>query len=158
MLHTLVGKSLVRGDSVKCNFRLHMPANIICLPGARAPDIEANLGCVKDTYGVTLDTPNTDTRYENIVSCRHKLYQDENLKSQKAISSHTAMWLSKICRHRLILFGPWRVRGNDKHYSRLTSLNHCLAHYEQVLGFVDNWHSMWGHPGMLMRDCLKALG
>ena len=46
------------------------PADVICISGARAPDIEANLrvlACGKDTYGVRLDTPTTDTSFSNIV-------------------------------------------------------------------------------------------
>lgn len=51
----------------------------------------------------------------------------------------------------VIVFGPTHVvRGNDEMYTRLTSLNRCLAHCcsEQGFGFV--WFcSFWVRPDLL---------
>ena len=51
-------------------------------------------------------------------------------------------------------------KGNDERYSRLLSLNRWLARYssEQGFGFIDNWPSLWGRPGVLMRDGLHPTG
>ena len=38
-------ETLVIGDSVTRKVRLHSPAKVICLPGARLPTLKLNLGC-----------------------------------------------------------------------------------------------------------------
>lgn len=38
-----ISVTLVTGDSITCNIKLKNPATVMCIPGARAPDIEANL-------------------------------------------------------------------------------------------------------------------
>ena len=79
---------------------------------------------------------------------------------QDKLRSHLSDFARKMCRHRLILSGPLPDKGNDERYSRLLSLNRWLAHYssEQGFGFIDNWPSLWGRPGVLMRDGLHPTG
>jgi len=157
------GKTLVIGDSVIRKVRLHMPAKVICIPGARAPDIEANLRVLAcdQTYGVKLDAPNTDTSFDSIVV--HVGTNDTRTRQTEVTKSNIARLCDvarKMCRHRLILSGPLPDKGNDERYSRLLSLNRWLARYssEQGFGFIDNWPSMWGRPGVLMRDGLHPTG
>ena len=157
-------KTLVIGDSVTRKVSLHSPAKVICLPGARAPDIEANLrvlACGQTTYGVRLDAPNTDTSFDNIVV--HVGTNDARMRQTEVTKSNIVRlcdFARKMCRHRLILSGPLPDKGNDERYSRLMSLNRWLARYssEQGFGFIDNWPSLWGRPGVLMRDGLHPTG
>ena len=157
-------ETLVIGDSVTRKVRLHSPATVICLPGARAPDIEAKLRvltCGQTSYGVRLDAPNTDTSFDNIVV--HVGTNDARTRQTEVTKSNIARlcdFARKMCRHRLILSGPLPDKGNDERYSRLLSLNRWLARYssEQGFGFIDNWPSLWGRPGVLMRDGLHPTG
>ena len=80
-------KTLVIGDSVTRKVRLHSPAKVICLPGARAPDIEANLrvlACGQTTHRVRLDAPNTDNNIDNIVVHVGTKTRRDKPRSQKA--------------------------------------------------------------------------
>ena len=157
-------ETLVIGDSVTRKVRLHSPATVICLPGARAPDIEAKLRvltCGETSYRVRLDAPNTDISFDNIVV--HVGTNDARTRQTEVTKSNIARlcdFARKMCRHRLILSGPLPDKGNDERYSRLLSLNRWLARYssEQGFGFIDNWPSLWGRPGVLMRDGLHPTG
>ena len=126
--------------------------------------LEANLRvltCSQTTYRVRLDAPNTDTSFDNIAV--HVSTNDARKRQTEVTKSNIARlcdFARKMCWHRLILSGPLPDKGNDERYSRLLSLNRWLARYssEQGFGFIDNWPSLWGRPGVLMRDGLHPTG
>ena len=62
--------------------------------------------------------------------------------------------LAKRMSRSVICSGPIPSRRGDKIYSRLTSLNHWLSYWcpANGVGFVDNWNTFWGRPGLLQRD------
>lgn len=153
--------TLVIGDSITRNIRLETPATVCCLPGARVSDIEANLRVLASGRKRQGSQPQSTTTYRNIVihagTNNVRLRQSEITKASMV---RTLNYARKMCRHRLIVSGPLPVRGSDEMYSRLTAMNRWLARYcrEQGLGFVDNWPSFWGRPGLLRADGLHPTG
>ncbi|XP_061918080.1 uncharacterized protein LOC133659339 [Entelurus aequoreus] len=150
--------TLVIGDSITRNIKLSKPATVKCIPGARAPDIEANLReLTRNRPSKHVRQANRTTNYANIVvhvgSNDTRMRQSEITKRNIARTCDLAR---KMSRHRVIVSGPLPARGNDERYSRLVSLNKWLASYcrQQELTFIDNWPSFWGKPGLLMRDGL----
>uniref|UniRef100_A0A8C7UQ92 SGNH hydrolase-type esterase domain-containing protein n=1 Tax=Oncorhynchus mykiss TaxID=8022 RepID=A0A8C7UQ92_ONCMY len=154
-------KTLVNGDSITRSIRLktNHPAIIHCLPGGRATDVKANLKMMlaKAKTGVYRE-------YRDIVI--HVGTNDVRMKQSEVTKRNIASVCKsarKMCRHRVIVFGPFPVRGSDELYSRVSQLNRWLKTVfcpSQKTEFVDNWPSFWGSPtnrtkpGLLRSDVL----
>ncbi len=54
--------------------------------------------------------------------------------------------------------GPLPAYRDDEIHSRLLSLNGCMSKWCPLnnIGFIDNWTSFWGRPGLLKRDGLTG--
>lgn len=155
-------RTLVIGDSITRGIRLATPATVTCLPGARAPDIEANLRVLANNRRSHKGKAhNKHTSFDNIVI--HVGTNDVRMRQSEVTKSNIARTCDlarKMCRHRLIISGPLPVRGNDERYSRLVSLNRWLSQLcaDEGFSFVDNWPSFWGRPGLLKADGLHPTG
>lgn len=148
-------RTLVIGDSVTRNVRLETPAIVHCLPGARASDIEANLRVLTSHRKGEFPQTHTRTTYKQIVI--HVGTNNVRMRQSEVTKDSLARTLelgNKMSRHRLIVSGPLPVRGSDEQYSRLVSMNRWLARHcsQKGYGFVDNWPSFWGRPGLLRAD------
>ena len=150
-------RTLVIGDSITRNIRLDTPADVVCLPGARALDIEANLRVLATKRSHKDEAQNIHVTYDSIVV--HVGTNDVRMRQSEVTKSNIARTCDlarKMSRHPLIVSGPLPARGNDDIYSRLVSLNRWLATFceQQGLVFLNNWPSFWGKPGMLKADGL----
>ncbi|XP_076002768.1 uncharacterized protein LOC142995563 [Genypterus blacodes] len=150
--------TLVIGESISRSIKLARPAKVHCLPGARAPDIEATLRVLADTRAKA-NVVNTHSHTHS----SHSVTNFDNVVIHVGTSEVTKSSLArvydlarKVCQHRVIVSGPLPAKGNDERFSRLFSLNRWLANFckEQNLVYVDNWASFWGKPGLLKRDGL----
>ena len=125
------------------------------------PDNEANLrvlACGQTSYSVRLDAPITDTSFDNIVF--HVDTNDTRMRQTEVTKRNMLCDFARnMYQHRFILSGPLPDRGNEG-YGRLLSLNRWLTRYssEQGFCFIDNWPSLWGRPGILMRDGIHPTG
>nr|XP_057902823.1 uncharacterized protein LOC131101565 [Doryrhamphus excisus] len=149
-------RTLVIGDSITRNIKLKNPATVMCIPGARAPDIEASLRELTRNRSKHQHKAN-NTSFSDIVihvgSNDTMMRQSEITKRNIARTCNLAR---KMCRHRVVVSGPLPARGNDERFSRLFSLNRWLAGFcnEQGFQFVDNWPSFWRNPRLFGRDGL----
>ncbi|XP_076015000.1 uncharacterized protein LOC143007485 [Genypterus blacodes] len=157
--------TLVIGDSISRSIKLARPAKVHCLPGARAPDIEATLRVLADTRAKAnvvkthshTHSSHSVTNFDNVVI--HVGTNDTRMRQSEVTKSSLARVCDlarKVCQHRVIVSGPLPAKGNDERFSRLFSLNRWLANFckEQNLVYVDNWASFWGKPDWLKRDGL----
>ena len=160
-----LSRTLVIGDSITRNVRLQSPAEVFCLPGARATDIEANLRVLASnrfSHKGKKEANGPPSQYSNIIV--HVGANDIRMRQSEVTKlniARTCDLARKMCRHRLIVSGPLPfARGNDESYSRLVSLNLWLAKLcdEKGLVFLDNWPSFWGKPGLLKADGLHPNG
>ena len=152
---------LVIGDSITRNIRLATPADVYCLPGARASDVESNLRVLASHMEKQGTKAQHITKYRNIAI--HVGTNNARLRQSEITKASIVSLLDcarKMGWHRVIVSGPLPVRGNDEMYSRLSAMNRWLACYcrEQGLGFVDNWPSFWGRPELLRADGLHPTG
>uniref|UniRef100_A0AAR2JBN0 SGNH hydrolase-type esterase domain-containing protein n=1 Tax=Pygocentrus nattereri TaxID=42514 RepID=A0AAR2JBN0_PYGNA len=125
--------TLVIGDSIVRHVKLATPlgapaARVICLPGARAPDISV------------IHVGANDIR----------LRQSEVTKANINEVVKQAQTLSE----EVICSGPIPMRRGDEAYSRLSSLNRWMSKWctDNHVGFIDNWLMFEGKPGLLGRD------
>nr|XP_049574556.1 uncharacterized protein LOC125967461 [Syngnathus scovelli] len=149
-------RTLVIGDSITRNITLKNPATVMCIPGGRAPDIEANLRELTRNRPSQQRSSN-NTSYSDIVihvgSNDVRMRQSEITKKNIARTCDLAR---KMSRHRVFVSGPLPGRGTDERFSRLVSLNRWMAGFckKQGLYFIDNWSSFWGRPDLLRKDGL----
>ena len=141
-----VERALVIGDSilrhVKIASPLGAPVAVSCLPGARAPDIRGNLRML------------ASHRYSRIVI--HVGTNDVRLRQSEITKANIkeVCQLAQTMSDAVICSGPLPVRRGAEIYSRLWSLNCWLSKWcsENNVGFIDNWSTFEGKPGLLSRD------
>ncbi|XP_067291173.1 uncharacterized protein [Pseudorasbora parva] len=140
-----VKSALVIADFITQNVTIETPATIVtCLPGARAPDIKANLKVLakanRKFSKITIHIGTNDVR----------LHQSEITKiSIKEVGKLTSTMSKAVC-----FSGPLLVKRSDEIVSRLSSLNGWLSKWclQNNIGFIDNWKSFWGRPDLLKID------
>ncbi len=137
--------ALVIGDSIVRNVKIETPATIVhCLPGARAPDILANLKVLA----------NAKRKFSKIVIYAGandvRLRQSEITKNNVKEVCELASTMSDT----VICSGPLPAYRGDEIHSRLSSLNDWMSKWcpQNNIGFIDNWTSFWGRPDLLKRD------
>ncbi|XP_051739579.1 uncharacterized protein LOC127506786 [Ctenopharyngodon idella] len=140
-----VESALVIGDSITRNVKIETPATIVtCLPGARAPDIKANLKVLA----------NANRKYSKIII--HVGTNDVRLRQSEItkINIKEVCELASTMSGEVICSGPLPVRRSDEIVSRLSSLSGWLSKWcpQNNIGFIDNWKSFWGRPDLLKRD------
>ncbi|XP_031694633.1 uncharacterized protein LOC116377195 [Anarrhichthys ocellatus] len=133
--------TLVIGSSILRNVKLVKPeATVTCIPGARAGDIESYLKVLaKD-----------NRKYSKIVI--HVGGNDSRLR----LSEITKVNVESVCTYAkamsdsVVFSGPLPNLTNDEMFSRMSSFHRWLS--ANNVGFVDNWDTFWGKPGLLRRD------
>ncbi len=128
--------ALVIGDSIVWNVKIETPATIIqCLPGARAPDILANLKVLA----------NAKRKFSKIVI--HVGTNDVRLRQSEITKNNVkeVCELASTMLDTVICSGPLPVYRGDEIHSRLSSLNGWMAKWcpQNNIGFIDNWTSFW---------------
>uniref|UniRef100_A0A9J7Z708 SGNH hydrolase-type esterase domain-containing protein n=1 Tax=Cyprinus carpio carpio TaxID=630221 RepID=A0A9J7Z708_CYPCA len=139
--------ALVIGDSIVRNVKIETPATIVqCLPGARAPDILANLKVLA----------NAKRKYSKIVI--HAGANDVRLRQSEITKNNIkeVCELASMMSDTVICSGPLPAYRGDEMHSRLLSLNGWMSKWfpQSNIGFIDNWTSFWGRPDLLKRDGL----
>ncbi|XP_052407393.1 uncharacterized protein LOC127952728 [Carassius gibelio] len=139
--------ALVIGDSIVRNVNIKTPATIVkCLPGARAPDILANLKVLA----------NAKRKYSKIVI--HAGANDVRLRQSEITKNNfkEVCELASTMSDTVICSGPLPVYRGDEMHSRLSSLNGWMSKWcpQNNIGYIDNWTSFWGRPDLFKRDGL----
>ncbi len=137
--------ALVIGDSIVRNVKIETPATIVhCLPGARAPDILANLKVLA----------NAKRKFSKIVI--HAGANDVRLRQSEITKNNVkeVCELASTMSDTVICSGPLPAYRGDEIHSRLSSLNGWMSKWcpQNSIGFIDNWTSFWGRPDLLKRD------
>lgn len=149
--HPAPSSILIIGDSITRNIKLKTRAEIVCLPGARVPDIEATLRVLTRSHSQTDQAKSHDNIILFVGTNNARFKQSEVTKYS---ISRTCAFASKMSRHQLIVSGPLPVTLNSDIFSRLYWLNIWLAKHcaENGYLFLDNWPSFRRKTGMLKVD------
>ncbi|KAL0153001.1 hypothetical protein M9458_051705, partial [Cirrhinus mrigala] len=109
--------ALVIGDSIVRNVKIETPATIVCLPGARAPDILANLKVLA----------NAKRKFSKIVI--HVGTNDVGLRQSEITKNNVkeVCELASTMSDTVICSGPLPAYRDDEIHSRLSSLNGWMS-------------------------------
>ncbi len=137
--------ALVIGDSIVRNVKIETPATIVqCLPGARVPDILANLKVLA----------NAKRKFSKIVI--HVGANDVRLRQSEITKNNVkeVCELASTMSDTVICSGPLPAYHGDEIHSRLSSLNGWMSKWclQNSIDFIDNWTTFWGRPDLLKRD------
>ncbi len=143
--------ALVIGNSIVRNVKIETPATIVnFLPGARVPDILANLKWLANAKHkfskIVIHIGNNDVR----------LSQSEITKNNVREVCELANTMSDT----VICSGPLPAYRGDEIHSRLLSLNGWMSKWcpQNNIGFKGNWTNFGGRPDLLKRDGLHPSG
>ncbi|KAI5085412.1 hypothetical protein C0J45_23126, partial [Silurus meridionalis] len=140
-------RALVLGDSILRHVKLARPlgapaAQVMCIPGARAPDIAGQLRFLGKH------------RFSKIVF--HTGANDIRLRQSEVTKSNIieVCKLAKAMSDAVVCSGPIPMRRGDVAYSRLWSLNCWMSEWcsKNNVGFNNNWSIFEGKAGLLGRD------
>ncbi len=137
--------TLVIGSSIVRHVNLGQPAaTVSCIPGARAGDIESQLKLMaKDKR-----------RFKRIVI--HCGGNDARLRKSEVlkVNVESVCTYAKTMADEVVFSGPLPNVTSDEMFSRMSSFNRWLSRWcpSNSVGFIDNWKSFWGKPGLIRRD------
>ncbi len=125
--------------------KIETPATIVhCLPGARAPDILANLKVLA----------NAKRKFSKIVI--HVGANDVRLRQSEITKNNVkeVCEIASMMSDTVICSGPLPAYRGDRFIADCRhSMAGCLSGaLQNNIGFIDNWMSFWGRPDLLKRD------
>uniref|UniRef100_A0AAY4A2G1 SGNH hydrolase-type esterase domain-containing protein n=1 Tax=Denticeps clupeoides TaxID=299321 RepID=A0AAY4A2G1_9TELE len=117
----------------------------LCFPGARVPDIHANLKSLAKN----------NRRYSSIAI--HVGANDVRLRQSEITKDDfiEMLELAKTMSDKVICSGPLpQFRRSDETCSRLLDINRWLSEWcpKNKVGFINNWPTFRGKPGLFGRD------